>query len=103
MAAGIFKGTIDDEKAFGKPETLRQLYALSAIMANTEIPEWESINNIVMGGDGTTVDKTASKGEWMLNVAFAGLCVSRLEDNSWHRWFRFQTAAHYWEKIAQDA
>ena len=52
--------------------TLVLLCASCAALADMEIPTWDSMPGVVIEDENTTVDEAAFKGEWVLNVAFAG-------------------------------
>ena len=60
------------KKFFAILATLCLLCASCAAMADMEIPTWDSMPDVIIEDDETTVDEAAFQGEWVLNVAFAG-------------------------------
>lgn len=50
--------------------TLCMLFAALTAFADMEIPTFDSMPDVVMEDDNTTVEESAFEGEWVLNVAF---------------------------------
>ena len=60
------------KKLFAILMSLCVLCAACTVLADMEIPTWDSMPKVVMEDENTTVDEAAFEGEWVLNVAFAG-------------------------------
>ena len=60
------------KKLFAILVTLCMLCAACSVLADMEIPTFNSMPKVVVEDENTTVDKAAFEGEWVLNVAFAG-------------------------------